>query len=195
MSVATETFIKEVLSSIFSKTRSNGPGVLGSAGTGGGATWIQSHKYRTQLEREEEAFLRGEVQRDKNGLLPTEAKAASERGALGMADVRTALEMGDCGLGQMPVVIRQIMSGYREGELEAYNDFSWPSGYGPQTGIDEALDEDVKMGNMNGANGINGLNGLKETHDLPTELDDFGWEGGELESKTALDNLLDSCLA
>jgi transcriptional coactivator HFI1/ADA1 len=195
MSVATETFIKEVLSSIFSKTRSNGPGVLGSAGTGGGATWIQSHKYRTQLEREEEAFLRGEVQRDKNGLLPTEAKAASERGALGMADVRTALEMGDCGLGQMPVVIRQIMSGYREGELEAYNDFSWPSGYGPETGIDEALDEDVKMGNMNGANGINGLNGLKETHDLPTELDDFGWEGGELESKTALDNLLDSCLA
>jgi transcriptional coactivator HFI1/ADA1 len=195
MSVATETFIKEVLSSIFSKTRSNGPGVLGSAGTGGGATWIQSHKYRTQLEREEEAFLRGEVQRDKNGLLPTEAKAASERGALGMADVRTALEMGDCGLGQMPVVIRQIMSGYREGELEAYNDFSWPSGYGSQTGIDGVLDEDVKMGNMDGANGINGLNGLKETHDLPAELDDFGWEGGELESKTALDNLLDSCLA
>lgn len=195
MSVATETFVKEVLSSIFSKTRSNGPGVLGSAGTGGGATWIQSHKYRTQLEREEEAFLRGEVQRDKNGLLPTEAKAASERGALGMADVRTALEMGDCGLGQMPVVIRQIMSGYREGELEAYNDFSWPSGYGPQTVIGEALDEDVKMGDMHGANGIYGLNGLKETHDLPAELDDFGWEGGELGSKTALDNLLDSCLA
>lgn len=195
MSVATETFIKEVLSSIFSKTRSNGPGVLGSAGTGGGATWIQSHKYRTQLEREEEAFLRGEVQRDKNGLLPTEAKAASERGALGMADVRTALEMGDCGLGQMPVVIQQIMSGYREGELEAYSDFSWPSGYGPHLGTDEASDEDVKMGGMNGANGINGLNGIKEDHDLPAELDDFGWEGGELESKTALDNLLDSCLA
>jgi transcriptional coactivator HFI1/ADA1 len=195
MSVATETFIKEVLSSMFSKTRSNGPGVLGSAGTGGGASWIQSHKYRTQLEREEEAFLRGEVQRDKNGLLPTEARAASERGALGMADVRTALEMGDCGLGQMPVVIQQIMSGYREGELEAYNDFSWPSGYGPGTAVDEDSDADVSMSGMNGANGVNGVNGLKEHHDLPGELDDFGWEGGELESKTALDNLLDSCLA
>lgn len=195
MSVATETFIKEVLSSMFSKTRSNGPGVLGSAGTGGGATWIQSHKYRTQLEKEEEAFLRGEMQRDKNGLLPTEAKAASERGALGMADVRTALEMGDCGLGQMPVVIQQIMSGYREGELEAYNDFSWPDGYDPGTAVDEDLDADVLMGGMNGANGVNGVNGLKEHHDLPGEFDDFGWEGGELESKTALDNLLDSCLA
>jgi transcriptional coactivator HFI1/ADA1 len=194
MSVATETFIKEVLSSIFSKTRSNGPGVLGSAGTGGGASWIQSHKYRTQLEKEEEAFLRGEVQRDKNGLLPTEAKAASERGPLGMADVRTALEMGDCGLGQMPVVVQQIMSGYREGELEAYNDFSWPDGYTPYIPIDVDTDEDIQMGGMNGVNGVNGINGVKDL-DLPGEVDEFGWEGSEHESKIALDNLLDSCLA
>jgi transcriptional coactivator HFI1/ADA1 len=195
MSVATETFVKEVLSSIFSKTRSNGPGVLGSAGTGGGASWIQSHKYRTQLEREEEAFLRGEVQRDKNGLLPTEAKAASERGALGMADVRTALEMGDCGLGQMPVVVQQIMFGYREGELEAYNDFSWPDGYDLETAVKGDLDDDVAMGGMNGTNTVNGINGVKGDLDLPGELDDFGWEGGELERIAALDNLLDSCLA
>lgn len=192
MSVATETFIKEVLSSIFSKTRSNGPGALGSAGTGGGATWIQSHKYRTQLEREEEAFLRGEVLRDKNGLLPTEAKAASERGALGMADVRTALEMGDCGLGQMPVVVQQIMLGYREGELEAWDDFSWPEGYDVGRTVAAVIDEDIIMGGMNG---VHGANGLKEDQDLPAEVDDFGWEGSEIESKIALDNLLDSCLS
>lgn len=192
MSVATETFIKEVLSSIFSKTRSNGPGALGSAGTGGGATWIQSHKYRAQLEREEEAFLRGEVLRDKNGLLPTEAKAASERGALGMADVRTALEMGDCGLGQMPVVVQQIMLGYREGELEAWDEFSWPDGYGANQAISGDIDEDIKMG---GVNGIHGANGSKEDNDLPGEVDDYGWEGSEIESRLALDNLLDSCLS
>ena len=188
MSVATETFIKEVLSSIFSKTRSNGPGATGSAGTGGGSTWIQTHKYRTQLEREEEAFLRGEVQRDKSGLLPTEAKAASERGPLGMADVRTALEMSDCGLGQMPVVVQQIMFGYREGELEAWDDYSWPEDYGRIVG--EVHDEDIEMGGMNGTNGINGVNG----HHYD-EVEDFGWEGGEFEDKTSLDNLLDSCLA
>jgi transcriptional coactivator HFI1/ADA1 len=188
MSVATETFIKEVLSSIFSKTRSNGPGATGSAGTGGGSAWIQSHKYRSQLEREEEAFLRGEVQRDKSGLLPIEAKAASERGPLGMADVRTALEIGDCGLGQMPVVVQQIMFGYREGELESWDDYSWPEGYGRVLG--EIPDEDIEMGGMNGANGINGVNG----HNYD-DIDDYGWEGGEYDDKSSLDNLLDSCLA
>lgn len=188
MSVATETFIKEVLSSIFSKTRSNGPGSTGSAGTGGGSTWIQTHKYRTQLEREEEAFLRGEVQRDKSGLLPTEAKAASERGPLGMADVRTALEMSDCGLGQMLVVVQQIMFGYREGELEAWDDYYWPEGHGRILG--EFPEEDIEMGGMNGANGINGVNG----HNYD-DMDDWGWEGGEYEDKSSLDNLLDSCLA
>ena len=188
MSVATETFIKEVLSSIFSKTRSNGPGATGSAGTGGGSAWIQSHKYRSQLEREEEAFLRGEVQRDKSGLLPIEAKAASERGPLGMADVRTALEIGDCGLGQMAVVVQQIMFGYREGELESWDDYSWPEDYGRVLG--EIPDEDIEMEDMNGADGINGVNG----HNYD-DIDDYGWEGGEYDDKSSLDNLLDSCLA
>ena len=189
MSVATETFIKEVLSSIFSKTRSNGPGGTGSAGTGGGASWIQSHKYRVQLEREEEAFLRGEVQRDKSGLLPIEAKAASERGPLGMADVRTALEIGDCGLGQMPVVVQQIMFGYREGELEGWNDYSWTQGYDYGKVLGEILGaEDLEMGGMNGITGINGVNGH-----IYDEIDDYGWEG-EYDDKSSLDNLLDSCL-
>jgi transcriptional coactivator HFI1/ADA1 len=193
MSVATETFIKEVLSSIFSKTRSNGPGSTGSAGTGGGAMWIQTHKYRNQLEREEEAFLRGEVQRDKNGLLPIEARAASERGPLGMADVRTALEMGDCGLGQMPVIVQQILFGYREGELEAWDDYSWPDGYAPGQILGEIdVDGDIDMLGVNGSNGVNGVNGH---YDLAGEIDDWGWEGASLDDRTALDNLLDSCLA
>jgi len=190
MSVATETFIKEVLSSIFSKTRSNGPGFAGSAGTGGGSSWIQTHKYRAQLEREEDAHLRGEIQRDKNGLLPIEAKAASERGPLGMADVRTALEMGDCNLGQMQVVVQQMMFGYREGELEAWDDYSWPDNYDPGKVLGEILDEDTVMGGMHGVNGTNGINGHHEE-----AIDDWGWEGGEYEDKTGLDSLLDSCLA
>jgi transcriptional coactivator HFI1/ADA1 len=188
MSVATETFIKEVLSSIFSRTRSNGPGASGSAGTGGGATWVQTHKYRTQLEREEEACLRGEIQRDKSGLLPIEAKAASERGPLGMADVRTALELGDCGLGQMPVVVQQIMLGYREGEVEAWDDYSWPEPYVRVVGED--VDADVEMGGVNGVYGINGVNGH-----APDDSDDYGWEGADPDDKLALDSLLDSCLA
>ncbi|TVY62758.1 Transcriptional coactivator HFI1/ADA1 [Lachnellula suecica] len=188
MSVATETFLKEVLSSIFGKTRSNGPGTAGSAGTGGGASWVQTHKYRIQLEKEEEAWSRGEIQRDKGGLLPIEAKAALERSPLGMADVRTALELNDCGLGQMPVVMESILFGYREGELEAWEDYSFPDNYTP--GFVEDLDGDVEMGGMNRTNGVNGVNG----HNYDAE-DDSGWAGGEYEDKFDLDSVLDSCLA
>ncbi|KAH8602195.1 transcriptional regulator of RNA polII, SAGA, subunit-domain-containing protein [Bisporella sp. PMI_857] len=188
MSVATETFIKEVLSAIFSRTRSNGPGFAGSAGTGGGASWIQTHKYRVQLEREEEAFSRGEIQRDKNGLLPIEARAASERGPLGMADVRLALEMGDCNLGQMQVVVQQIMFGYQEGELEAWDEYMWTRGRSYQVGhiVGEDVDGDTLMGGMNGTNGLNGQH---------EEDDDWGWEGAEDDDRAGLDSLLDSCLA
>ncbi|RDW91155.1 hypothetical protein BP5796_02320 [Coleophoma crateriformis] len=187
MSVATETFIKEVLSAIFSKTRSNGPGAAGSAGTGGGANWIQTHKYRVQLEHEEESWLAGETQRDKNGLLPVEAKIAGERGPLGMADVRTALEIGDCGLGQMPSVVQQIMFGYREGELEGWDEYSWPNNYAPGPG----MDEDVEMSGMNPEGESNGLNG----HVADDSDDDWGWEGAAPQDRDALDSLLDSCLA
>src|SRR4051812_3715112 len=85
MMVATETFIKEVMSTIFSATRSNGPGESGNAGFGPGGGWIMTHKYKKQLAKEEDAFTKGEVTRDKSGLLPIEAKKASERGPLGMA--------------------------------------------------------------------------------------------------------------
>ncbi|TGO08313.1 hypothetical protein BTUL_0215g00160 [Botrytis tulipae] len=192
MSVATETFIKEVLSSIFSKTRSNGPGSTGSAGTGGGSSWVQTHKYRRQLEREEESSLRNEVLRDKNGLLPTEARAASERGPLGMADVRTALEISDCGLGQMPVVVQQIMFGYQEGELEDWNAFTR---LGPQGRIiTEDEDGDIEMGGLE-VNGLtNGVNGHAIDEPL-SDIEDWGWEGAEYQDRAALDMVLDSCLA
>lgn len=192
MSVATETFIKEVLSSIFSKTRSNGPGSTGSAGTGGGSSWVQTHKYRRQLEREEESSLRNEVLRDKNGLLPTEARAASERGPLGMADVRTALEISDCGLGQMPVVVQQIMFGYQEGELEDWNAFTR---LGPEGRIiTEDEDGDIEMGGLE-VNGLtNGVNGHAIDEPL-SDIEDWGWEGAEYQDRAALDMVLDSCLA
>ncbi|CAD6500631.1 BgTH12-06340 [Blumeria graminis f. sp. triticale] len=185
MSVATETFIKEVLSTIFSKTRSNGPGTGGSAGTGGGANWIQTHKYRIQLEREEDAAQRGEILRDKSGLLPMEARAASERGPLGMADVRMALELGDCGLGQMSAVVQQILLGYREGEVEHWDDYTWPENHVRIDGQDVPLDSDTEMSGMRALNGY--------SHDK--ESDDWGWEGCGPEDRARLDNLLDSCLA
>jgi transcriptional coactivator HFI1/ADA1 len=203
MSVATETFTKQFLSSVFDKTRSNGPGSGGSAGSGGGANWVTTHKYRVQLEKEEELWLKGEIQRDKSGLLPVEAKAASERGPLGMADLRTALEVGDCGLGSMPLTIHRIMFDYREGELDGWDDYTILQENGRAVSAD--LDsEDIVMGGLSGThiNAVNGAsaisipNGINGHHeDDFGDTNDYGWEGSSLMERDSLNSLLDSCLA
>jgi transcriptional coactivator HFI1/ADA1 len=199
MSVATETFIKQFLSSVFDKTRCNGPGAGGSAGSGGGANWVMTHKYRVQLEKEEDAWSRGELKRDKSGLLPIEAKAASERGSLGMADLSTALEIGDCGLGQMLAVVEQVLFGYREGELENWDEYSMLPGHENKSSYEDQEDTIMtgvliyksKLNGVNGANAVNGINGHTEPH----EAEGWGWEGTASQDQDSLNSLLDSCLA
>ncbi|KAH8671380.1 transcriptional regulator of RNA polII, SAGA, subunit-domain-containing protein [Xylariales sp. PMI_506] len=187
MTVATETFIKEVLSAVFTRTRSNGPGDSGSTGFGSGAAWVQTKKYHQQLRWEEDALLRGELSRDKSGLLPVEAKAASERQPLGMADLRLALDLGDCGLGSFPIVTKSVVYNYREGELENWNNYSWIEDHEPA----EPMDLDVS-GTKGGTETI--TNGV--VHSEPMEIDDqWGWEGTDEADLNALDNVLDSCLA
>ncbi|KAK3681469.1 transcriptional regulator of RNA polII, SAGA, subunit-domain-containing protein [Podospora appendiculata] len=190
MSIATETYIKEVLSSIFSRTRCNGPGDSGNAGFGPNGAWVQTHKYHRQLAREEEAFTRGEVTRDKSGLLPIEAKAASERGPLGMADLRIALEMGDCGLSNFPVIAESLIFNYREGELENWDDYTWVDGRDRRTD-----GEDVEMGGVNGTKAETLPNGINH-HDDPMDIDnEMWWEGADDNDGDFLDGVLDSCLA
>lgn len=192
MTVATETFIKEVLSTVFTRTRSNGPGDSGSAGFGAGPGWVQTHKYRRQLRREEDKFIRGEAQRDKSGLLPVEAKAASERTPLGMADLRLALEIGDCGLSSIPTVTKSVFHEYREGELENWNSYSFLEGHEPGN---ENSGEDVDMADVsNKTNTVTITNGV--IHSGPMDVDDqWGWDGADPADGQTLDDILDSCLA
>ena len=124
VSVAAETFIREMLSTTFTSTRANGPGDGGPAGFGCGTGWIQTRRYRKQLRQEEEAWAAGEVTRDKFGLLPVEAKAAQERSPLSMAEIRLALEVAPSGVQNFPAVTTDIFNGYREGELEHYDEYT-----------------------------------------------------------------------
>ena len=180
MSIATEAFIKEVLTTIYSRTRSNGPGDSASAGFGVGTTLIQTHKYRRQLSQEEEAAQRGEITRDKSGLLPVEAKAASERGPLGVADMRLALEMADSGMAPFPVLMAQVLYSYREGELEHWNEYTWAHGRVP---IIEELPETN--------NGQSLLNGHADAMDVDN---DIWWDGADNQDMDMIDGILDSCL-
>ncbi|KAF4455669.1 transcriptional coactivator HFI1/ADA1 [Fusarium austroafricanum] len=187
LSVAVETFIKEVLTQVFSRTRSNGPGESGSAGFGVGTTWIQTHKYKRQLEYEEEAAIRGEISRDKSGLLPIESRAASERGPLGMSDLRLSLEMADTGMAQFPVLMTQVIYGYREGELENWDDYTWIHDQPPEGHTGEKNDPEV-----NGGHVFELPNGHPDAMDIDTEP---WWEGAESQDADMLDSILDSCLA
>lgn len=124
LTVAAETFMREMLGEVYALTRANGPGDSGPAGFGLGTTWIQTRRYRKQLRQEEDAFQRGEITRDKSGLLPIEARAAHERTALSMGDVRLALEVSPCGVQNFPAVAMDVLHGYREGELEHYDKYT-----------------------------------------------------------------------
>lgn len=164
--IATENFIKGLLSNIFARTRSNGP-----SGTINGT---MTRKYRRQLEQEEMAFTRGElVKNTANGLLPVEAKEASGRQAIGVRDIRLTLDLDGSLLGHMPLVVSQIMGQYLDEELELERreyDLVRESG-----GVD-ALSPSLMDG-------------------VPDDEAVYGWEGGAHVDREQLGSVLDECLS
>ena len=179
MATATEQFIKEVLSGIYGRTRSNIPA---SSGNG-----VLTQKFKRQLEREEEACLKGEVIRGQsNGMLPVEVKEAMGRKPLGTSDLTLALEIGDCSLGQMPAVVKRIMGGYLEGELEDYE-------RGDK--YDESNRPIEDWGEMNQLEIIANALNVGHSDEPSINESDWGWEGGGGADRQKLNALLDECLA
>ena len=113
--------------------------------------------------------------------MPVEARATGEQGPLSMADVRVALEIADSSMSQFPILMRQILCGYREGELENWNEHSWIESYEP------IHVEELTNGYDSSAFG-NGTVAM----DIDMEI---GWEGAEDSDVDMLDCMLDSCLA
>lgn len=167
MAIATETFVKEVLSAVFSRTRSNGPS--------GTINNMMMRKYREQLEMEELAYTRGEIAKDSaTGLLPVEAREASVRRPLGVRDLRLTLELGGGVLGHMPLIVDQIMGGYIEDELETEKQDRLENGE-PHEDIKQADD----------------MMDLDEDEDSSL----LDWEGGTVADREQLSGLLDECLS
>ena len=166
MAIATETFVKEVLSVVFSRTRSNGP-----SGTING---MMMRNYRQQLEQEELAYTRGEIAKDSaSGLLPVEAKEAAVRKPLGVRDLRLALEIGEGVLSHMPLIVDQIMGGYFEDELETEK----------QDRVDEVMDisnNDTKA---------------RFADEMDVDEVESSWEGAAAADHDQLGSLLDECLS
>ncbi|KAF3345227.1 Inositol monophosphatase 2 [Verticillium dahliae VDG2] len=144
-----------------------------------------------------DAVHRGEVARDKTGMLPVESRAASERGPLGMSDVRIALEMADNGLAQFPIVTTAICYGWREGELEHWHDYTYmPDEFDAVGRVMELADDGsgLDIVPLAGAD-FAGANGFGDGDAMDIDEEEMLWEGGDGKDASFLDSVLDSCLA
>ncbi|KAI5290389.1 transcriptional coactivator hfi1/ADA1 [Ascosphaera aggregata] len=165
MAIATENFIKDFLSAVFTRTRLNGPhkNVSGA----------MTRKYRLQLEREETAYTKGKLAKHPSGLFPIEASEASTRKGLGVRDLKLALELGGGILGHMPLVANEVMNGYVKEELEAER---------------EDYVQTTEKGNQSHG-------GRGPTDEGNAEADEMDWEHTGSDEKAQLNNLLDECLS
>lgn len=180
MATATEQYIKEVVSAILARTRSNVPAAVGGNG-------IMTRQYRKQLDREEEMVFKGELARGlANGLLPVEAREAGGRRGIGMGDWRLAIGVGGCELGSMPGVVKAVMGGWQEGILEGWAEMREAKGM-----LADGEEDEDEEGRRPGAR----VNGIKPDADLdPMEEEDWGWEGGGAADRSRLHSLLDDIL-
>lgn len=188
MATATEQYIKVVVSSILSRTRSN---ISGGNG-------IMTSKYRKQLAHEERALTKGEVVRGiGTGMLPVEAREAGGRRGLGLGDLRLAIGIGGCELGQMPGIVKGVMGGWEEGVLESWpRDIAKPALIKHNNENEDDLEDVMERGGAR-MNGVVTNGGSLPPQDDYMDIDDgdYGWEGGGPVDRAELGMLLDDVLA
>ncbi|CAD0107518.1 unnamed protein product [Aureobasidium uvarum] len=97
--VATETYIKEKLTSWFSATRSNAPGDLGPI----------TAKFRAQMRSEEDAVDRGQLGRSAAGFLPCEQESLTRREPLSMDEIRMSMRLDETRQRLDPFLAQEIM--------------------------------------------------------------------------------------
>lgn len=186
VAVAAETFIKECLTMVFHRTRSNAPSLVGmGAAAAGVSNGIVTSGYRRQLIEEEDRFGRGEVQKGReNGLLPVEAREAASRRVVGVGDLKVAKEVRGRGLSGFatPFVGEWVADSWVEGEREEWrrgmDDLQIQRENGMEGVVSMAVDGDLHL-----ANGDDNKNVA------------WGWEGTGVKAGEELGSLLDDCLA
>ncbi|KAK7512903.1 transcriptional regulator of RNA polII, SAGA, subunit-domain-containing protein [Phyllosticta citriasiana] len=198
MNLATETFIKEVLSNILGRVRSNGE------------DYIKTAAYRKQLQREEELSLSNEVQRNAAGLLPIEVEESRRRKPIDLGDLRVALELGDSYLGQVPLISAGILNacydtdGYDEMDIDEPLHLNQNQKLGPSPRLNGSIHGAGPGGGAGPAAGggpaLNGINGTASVpngvhHDDEIMSDDFGWLGGAPKEREMVHSTLDDILA
>ena len=180
VAVATETYVKDLLSIVFNRTRANGPKYDNGAAGG-----VSTGAYQRQLEREEHEFRNGKIQKGRDsGLLPVENREAVARRPIGIGDLKVASGVGRGLWNGMPLIGSRVAEAAFENES------------------DDSVKERQALGAAatarNQQQPSTGSSRIIE-EPLPDEMDvdddDFGWAGGGAADREALGSLLEDCLS
>jgi transcriptional coactivator HFI1/ADA1 len=181
VAVATETYVKDLLSSVFNRTRANGPKYDNGAAGG-----VSTSAYLRQLEREEDDFRNGKIQKGRDsGLLPVENREAINRRPIGMGDLKVAGGVGRGLWNGMPLIGSRIAEAAFENELDDWMEER------------RALEAAAAAAKNQHSRARGGVRVVEEpaADEMDVDDDDFGWQGGGSADREALGSLLDDCLS
>ncbi|KAF2759955.1 transcriptional co-activator [Pseudovirgaria hyperparasitica] len=169
VSLAAEFYIKEALSSFIGRVATNGE------------NFVRTGTFKRQLEKEEDMWMRGEIQKNAVGLLPAEVEANHQRKPLNMSDLKIAVQLGDPYLGAVPLLAGQIMaSGWADPEEQK---------------ADERTAQRAERVAQAPKATINNHLTNGDAMDIDEQAQDFGWQGAASVDQNALHSALDDILA
>ncbi|KAF1967532.1 hypothetical protein BU23DRAFT_516192 [Bimuria novae-zelandiae CBS 107.79] len=180
INIATETYIKEALTSFFTLVSSNAPG------------YIRTAEYKKRVEREEAKVAAGEMVRVGAGELPVEVEERRKRPLLCMEDLRIALELGDGYLRQVPILAGGIANG-------RFLDTPGIETLYQKPGSNKLSGRGLMNGFGHSVNGTASRKSLRNGFNLdpgdPMDIDEeLAWQGGSVKDIAELDDALDAVL-
>jgi transcriptional coactivator HFI1/ADA1 len=192
VTIAAETFLKNLVHDIFGKVRVNGPRYENGAGTG-----VLTANYLKKVHKEEAEVKLGRLQRDRdNDLLPVESKEAKARRPLGIGDLKLANKVGPSLWNGMPMIGAQVNHNQFDIDLEEFYAQREREGFG--SFASQILGPNAKNGQVapqtNGHAAEKHVNGGDEM-DVAEDEDDIGWEGAGAPDRDMLKNTLADLLA
>jgi transcriptional coactivator HFI1/ADA1 len=181
VAVATETYVKDLLSSVFNRTRANGPKYDNGAAGG-----VSTSGYLRQLEREEYDFHSGRIQKGRDsGLLPVENREAVARRPIGIGDLKVAGGVGRGLWNGMPLIGSRVAEAAFDNELDDWME--------EKRLLEEAAAAAIAAKNHHppAASSV----GEPPLDEMDVDDDEYGWAGGGAADREALGSLLEDCLS
>ena len=219
MVIATEMFIKDVVTSLVSLTRSNFLSQTSHASTSS----VLLNGQQSQLVNGAAAPLSGKGPQRHSSMGSGSYLGSLNGRPLSITDMKVALSIGGCNLGQMPDIATSVMSSWPEGVLEGWDGYDqeldldlrpydtvlpFESHHHPSSNKNIGVNGTGKL--LNGANGVTSTDVLLDVDDtngvnvlsvLSNGVNDWrnepaadGWAGSSGADRQELFDALDQCL-